>query len=70
MPLDLQSYATGLQWVMYYYYCGVPSWSWYFPSHYAPFVTDVRGIADFKPEFSLGRPFYPFEQVSCPGMSG
>ena len=22
-------YVVGIQWVLYYYYTGVPSWSWY-----------------------------------------
>lgn len=59
-----QEYVTGLQWVLYYYYCGVPSWGWFFPSHYAPFVSDIVGIESFEPEFELGSPFTPFEQVS------
>eukprot|EP00045_Choanoeca_perplexa_P016692 m.228434 g.228434 ORF g.228434 m.228434 type:complete len:138 (+) comp17332_c0_seq12:1461-1874(+) len=71
-----EAYVTGLQWVLFYYYRGVQSWSWFYPSHYAPFVSDVINIADFTPVFEMGRPFYPFEQVcwyllasSCPDLS-
>ncbi len=58
-----RTYVTGLQWVYTYYYHGVGSWSWYYPSHYAPFCSDVHGIADFVPQYEMGRPFLPFEQL-------
>eukprot|EP00730_Choanoeca_flexa_P006854 TRINITY_DN12234_c0_g1_i2.p1 TRINITY_DN12234_c0_g1~~TRINITY_DN12234_c0_g1_i2.p1 ORF type:complete len:941 (+),score=205.29 TRINITY_DN12234_c0_g1_i2:172-2823(+) len=58
-----EGYVTGLQWVMSYYYHGVQSWGWFFPSHYAPFVSDIVNIGTFTPKFDMGRPFYPFEQL-------
>ena len=78
-----QEYVIGLQWVLKYYYHGVASWSWlaaastasrppasrrFFPSHYAPMVSDLVGLADFVPEFNLGHPFHPFEQVRARGL--
>lgn len=57
-------YTIGLQWVLKYYYQGVPSWNWYFPYHYAPFASDFIDInqaaADFNEE---SEPFKPFEQL-------
>jgi 5'-3' exoribonuclease 1 len=63
----LKSYLQGLQWVLYYYFCGVPSWSWYFPFHYAPYITDLAeqfdAIVASLPPFDLSEPFKPFEQL-------
>ena len=58
-----RTYVGGLQWVLLYYFRGVPSWGWFFPCHYAPYVSDIKGFETFQPEFQLGRPFMPFEQV-------
>ncbi|KAJ1615068.1 Rat1 Kar1/Rat1 like 5'-3' exonuclease [Cryptosporidium canis] len=67
-------YLRGLSWVLRYYYHGVPSWDWYYPYHYAPYVIDiVEAITNvnnnFKVKeslvggFELGKPFTQFEQL-------
>ncbi|TRY93704.1 hypothetical protein DNTS_029409 [Danionella cerebrum] len=56
-------YVEGIQWILHYYYHGVQSWSWYYPFHYAPFLSDVRNISDLKLTFDLAKPFMPFEQL-------
>lgn len=58
-----RSYAEGLQWVLLYYMQGCPSWTWYYPYHYAPFAADFVDISSMKPSFEKGKPFRPFEQL-------
>lgn len=58
-----QAYLEALAWIALYYYKGVASWSWFYPFHYSPFVSDVR-IALFNNQgFDKGHPFKPFEQL-------
>jgi 5'-3' exonuclease len=54
---------VGIQWVLHYYYRGVTSWSWYFPHHYAPMMSDLVDLESVQLDFSMGRPFRPFEQL-------
>jgi len=35
----------------------------YYPHHYAPYLSDVKGFSDLKIEFDPGRPFLPFQQL-------
>ncbi|XP_072560134.1 5'-3' exoribonuclease 1 [Paramormyrops kingsleyae] len=56
-------YVEGIQWILHYYYHGVQSWGWYYPSHYAPFLSDIRNIADVQLTFQKGAPFMPFQQL-------
>lgn len=58
-----QCYITALQWILYYYYKGVQSWGWYYPHHYAPFISDMKDFLFNDIKFEIGKPFLPFEQL-------
>ncbi|KAK5174920.1 5'-3' exoribonuclease 2 [Saxophila tyrrhenica] len=58
-----RSYVEGLAWVLLYYFQGCPSWTWYYPYHYAPFAADFQDLDKMKVEFSKGQPFRPYEQL-------
>jgi 5'-3' exoribonuclease 1 len=60
-----RQYLRGLLWCLAYYTSGCVSWGWYFPYHYAPFLSDVRNLKTTIPQikFELGHPFTPFQQL-------
>lgn len=57
------AYIEALQWNLYYYYNGCQSWSWYYPYHYAPYVSDIKNFKDFKVKFPKDQPLLPYEQL-------
>ncbi|KAJ2012889.1 exonuclease II Exo2, partial [Coemansia sp. S85] len=62
-----RSYIGSLQWVLQYYYRGCQSWSWYYPYHYAPCISDIcANLAAYKVEhFVNDEPYTPYEQLMC-----
>lgn len=54
--LSLQ-YIEGLNWVINYYKLGIPSWKWYYPYFYAPFLTElVQSIKNYKYKKTIDNP--------------
>lgn len=58
-----EAYVEGLSWVLLYYFQGCPSWTWYYPYHYAPFAADFVDIDKKVIKFEKGTPFKPYEQL-------
>jgi 5'-3' exoribonuclease 2 len=58
-----RAYVEGLSWVLLYYFQGCPSWTWYYPYHYAPFAADFVDLDKMKVKFEKGKPFHPYEQL-------
>ena len=58
-----KSYVEGLAWVLLYYFQGCPSWTWYYPYHYAPFAADFVELNKVSIQFDKGKPSKPFEQL-------
>ena len=58
-------YMEGLVWCLAYYYRGCISWSWFYPYHYGPMISDLTDLnAIFRTmKYDPGEPFLPFQQL-------
>lgn len=63
MAEQTECYITALQWTLSYYYRGVCSWGWFYPHHYAPYISDIKNFANLKIRLEMGKPFLPFQQL-------
>ncbi|KAF7987890.1 hypothetical protein HCN44_003753 [Aphidius gifuensis] len=67
---QVESYISAIQWNLHYYYDGCCSWSWFYPTHYAPDMSDIKDFKDFNLQFDIGKPFLPFQQLLAVLPSG
>lgn len=66
-------YIEGLQWILTYYTKGVTNWRWFYPYHYAPFISDIVNYMEEldipylveKVEKNKNFPYTPFLQLLC-----
>lgn len=63
MREQAEGYVRAIQWNLNYYYNGCCSWSWFYPHHYSPYISDIKGFTDLQIDFDLGEPFKPYEQL-------
>ena len=63
----VKHYLMGLKWVTLYYFDDCPSWDWYYPYDYPPFISDIEKYLDAaninKIKFTKGEPLKPFMQL-------
>ena len=55
----------GLKWVTLYYFDKNPSWDWYFPFDFPPFINDInKYLIDINTiNFDIGKQLEPFMQL-------
>ena len=61
-----EEYITGLVFVLRYYFKGIPTYSWYYPCHYAPLITDLAKYAkdiNFDVDFKVDKPLNVYESL-------
>ena len=57
-------YMMGINWVTLYYFDKCPSWEWYYPFEYPPFISDIAKYhSGTSFLFNLGKPLKPFMQL-------
>jgi len=63
----VKDYLIGLKWITIYYFDSCPSWEWYYPYEYPPFIYDIYKYIDSinlnTIGFELGNIIKPFQQL-------
>jgi hypothetical protein len=61
-----REFLKGMAWTLKYYTTGCQSWSWYYPFHYAPFLSDMVDLSQhciYQVGWELGQPYTPLQQL-------
>jgi len=65
----IKHYIEGLIFVLRYYFDDIPSYTWYYQYHYAPFAGDIAEVLDKYNEdkeiFAKTSPIFPLQQLFC-----
>lgn len=66
-PHQCQAYYQAVNWTYLYYTRGCPSWTWFYPYHYAPTLNSLlyHSLAPNTPPFELGSPFPEILQLAA-----
>ena len=63
----VKHYLYGLKWIALYYFDKCPSWDWYYPFDYPPFITDIYKYLNNTKlnniKFRLSKPIKPYLQL-------
>lgn len=59
----VEEYIKAIQWTLNYYYHDCCSWSWYYPYHYAPVISDIKNLQSMDLSFDMGKPFLPLQHL-------
>lgn len=59
----VQEYIQGIQWILGYYTNGIPSWKWYYPFNYAPFISDIAKGDFSRIQYARSEPVDAFLQL-------
>lgn len=67
---SIKIYIEGLIFVLRYYFDDIPSYTWFYPYHYAPFACDVANVMEKhynedKNMFIKTAPMFPLQQLFC-----
>ncbi|XP_024080842.1 5'-3' exoribonuclease 1-like isoform X3 [Cimex lectularius] len=59
----VEEYVKAITWMLTYYYKGCQSWSWYYPFHYTPQLSDMHSFSDKVFTFPDDEPLQPLQQL-------
>ena len=59
----VDQYIRAIQWTLSYYYHGCCSWSWFYPYHYAPFISDIKSLKKTYVKFDMAKPLLPLQHL-------
>lgn len=66
---SIKHYIEGLLFVLRYYFDEIPSYTWYYQYHYAPFAGEIADVMDKYNEdkeiFAKTSPIFPLQQLFC-----